>query len=141
HIWRMAEFENRLFVGTFDAATIYRRADEPIRPIVQTQLGFDLFHTSNGRDFIPMSRTGFDDKFNFGVRSLETTPQGLFLGTANYYYGTQIWLLPPNSLHNPTYAFVPLMTDSGLDPAATHAGTTVAPVSSLAPPAPGRVAA
>lgn len=36
---------------------------------------------------------GFDDKYNHGLRTFQVTEEGLFLGTANPFYGTQLWLL------------------------------------------------
>ena len=36
---------------------------------------------------------GFDDKYNHGLRTFQATEEGLFLGTANPFYGTQLWLL------------------------------------------------
>ena len=36
---------------------------------------------------------GFDDKYNHGLRTFQATEEGLFLGTANTFYCTQLWLL------------------------------------------------
>lgn len=97
HMWRMKVFDGNLYVGTFDASTTFK--DNPVvGPIASPYMGFDLYRTPNGTDFYPITTTGFGDKFNFGVRSLEATPYGLFLGTANFYYGLQIWRAQPNSL-------------------------------------------
>ncbi|RIK56654.1 MAG: hypothetical protein DCC57_02970 [Chloroflexi bacterium] len=136
HVWRMAEFEDNLFVGTFDSSTVYRNSGEGFRPIDYDNLGFDLFYSPNGRDYFPVTRTGFDDKFNFGVRSLETTPAGLFLGTANYYYGLQVWRLPVGSMANNRFVFLPLMRAAGSGQTQAAAAGTPA-----APPAPGRAEA
>ena len=38
-----------------------------------------------------LTRTGFDDKFTFGIRGFESTPYGLFFGTSNNWYGTVVW--------------------------------------------------
>ncbi|MEW5801877.1 MAG: hypothetical protein AB1847_07190 [bacterium] len=54
--------------------------------------GFDLWKTRNGVQWYPVTTTGFGDKFNIGARIMESTPLGFFIGTANPYYGTQIWL-------------------------------------------------
>ncbi len=132
HIWRMAVFDNQLFVGTFDASTIQK--DHPDRgPNLRPVMGFDLYRSVNGRDFIPVTRTGFDDRFNFGVRNMEATPYGLFLGTANYYYGLQIWHLRSGSDFDGRRAFLPLMTGSGTN-AIVAAGETP-PVYTGDPPA------
>jgi len=54
-------------------------------------MGFDLYATQDGHDFFAVTRNGFGDIFDMGARTLEATPYGLFLGTANAYYGTRIW--------------------------------------------------
>lgn len=90
HMWRLGVFEDSLYVGTFDSSTVYK--DSPlVEPLLRHLMGFDLYGTPDGTHFFPISTRGFGDKFNFGVRSLEATPYGFFLGTANYYYGLQIW--------------------------------------------------
>ena len=90
HMWRMEVYDDNLYVGTFDSSTTLKE-DPTIEPIARPYMGFDLYSTSNGTDFYPVTTDGFGDKFNFGVRSLQATPYGLFLGTANYYYGLQVW--------------------------------------------------
>jgi hypothetical protein len=54
--------------------------------------GFDLWKTRNGVQWFPVTTTGFGDKFNIGARTMVSTPIGLFIGTANPYYGAQVWL-------------------------------------------------
>jgi len=54
--------------------------------------GFDLWKTRNGVQWFPVTTTGFGDKFNIGARTMVSTPVGLFIGTANPYYGAQVWL-------------------------------------------------
>ncbi|MEW6380460.1 MAG: hypothetical protein AB1611_12755 [bacterium] len=54
--------------------------------------GFDLWKTRNGVQWYPVTMNGFKDKFNIGVRTMVSTPLGLFIGTANPYYGAQVWL-------------------------------------------------
>lgn len=34
---------------------------------------------------------GFNDKFNFGGRTLVANEDGLYIGTANPFYGAQLW--------------------------------------------------
>jgi hypothetical protein len=113
HIWRMAVWDGQLWVGTFDSSTAYKN-DPSVEPLVREEMGFDLFRSADGVRFTPVSLNGFGDKFNFGVRSLTPTPHGLFLGTANYYYGLQIWQLPgtaaqlgPNLLNLPVIMRAP----------------------------------
>jgi hypothetical protein len=93
HMWRQEVFDGRLYVGTFDESTTLR-FDNPT--VLGPQEGFDLYYTDDGITFTPVDINGFEDKFNDGVRSLITTPYGLFLGSANQWFGLEIWQgIPP----------------------------------------------
>jgi len=89
HMWRMEIFDNRLYVGTFDESTSLRNG--PSGSALQSQLGFDLWYTSDGTTFSRVDYLGFGDEFNSGVRALKATPYGLFLGAANPYYGLKMF--------------------------------------------------
>ena len=54
--------------------------------------GFDLYVTEDGVNFETVTIDGFGDPYNHGPRVFATTDQGLCLGTANPFYGTQIWI-------------------------------------------------
>ena len=54
--------------------------------------GFDLYVTEDGVNFETVTIDGFGDPYNHGLRVFTTTDQGLCLGTANPFYGTQIWI-------------------------------------------------
>ena len=56
--------------------------------------GFDLLRTSDGgNSFEVITRTGFDDKYNYGCPSFLSTEEGLYFGTCNPFYGGQLFLL------------------------------------------------
>jgi len=108
HIWRMAVHDGILYVGTNDQSTKWRR--NLLAPLFQARMGFDLFATGDGYHFTEVTRTGmagyFDHRtkavvlepeniFNSGVRNLASTPQGLFVASANHYFGTKIWKANP----------------------------------------------
>ena len=57
-----------------------------------TKRGFDLYVTEDGVNFETITIDGFGDPYNHGLRVFATTDQGLCLGTANPFYGTQIWI-------------------------------------------------
>jgi len=90
HMWRQEIYDNRLYVGTFDESTIYRNSPK-YAASVKPELGFDLWWSPDGAYFSLVDQNGFEDGYNFGVRSLIATPYGLFLGSANYYYGLEMW--------------------------------------------------
>jgi hypothetical protein len=96
HMWRMEVYDGRLYVGTFDSSTVLRNKPQTGQA-VQPELGADLWYTTDGTFFTAVDQQGFGDKFNFGIRSLVAVPgYGLFVGTANYYYATQIWRGKPS---------------------------------------------
>ena len=55
--------------------------------------GFDLIRTADGENFEVITRTGFDDKYNYGCPSFLSTEEGLYFGTCNPFYGGQLFLL------------------------------------------------
>jgi hypothetical protein len=91
HLWRMEVFDDRLYVGTYDVATELRRAEDGVGAAVAPLAGFDLWYTTNGTQFVPVDVRGFGDPFGYGVRTLLATPTGLFLGTANPFYGLRVY--------------------------------------------------
>lgn len=53
--------------------------------------GFDLYVTEDGVHFDTLTTDGFGDPYNHGLRVFAATDAGLCIGTANPFYGTQIW--------------------------------------------------
>ena len=64
---------------------------EVAKYLSKSQEGFDVLVTEDGLNFKAMTRDGFGDKYNHGVRTFAVNDNGLFLGTANPFYGTQVW--------------------------------------------------
>ncbi len=91
HIWRMGVHGDRLYVGTFDGSTPLR--EQFPSPSFQDNLGFDLYSSVDGQQFSQITHNGFGDKFSVGARQLVSTPYGLFIGSANQYYGLRLWRL------------------------------------------------
>lgn len=116
HMWRMGEYDGWLYVGTWDMSTL-SHAIPWLEPILGPHMGFDMYATWDGEHFTMVTRDGFGDIFNYGVRTLQDTPYGLFLGTANPYYGLQIWRGVPGETY-PVY--LPLVSVSA-------GGTTQSP--------------
>ena len=66
--------------------------------IVSTQeAGCDVLVSSDGVHFDALTRNGFNDKFNHGGRAFIPTDNGLFLGMANPFWGTQLWKITDGS--------------------------------------------
>ena len=96
YIWRLGVQDGKLYAGTFDVRTML----ESIAPLLGFDVptlinpaGFDLYCTTDGEIWYPVSINGFGDRWNYGVRSFCSDPDtdDLYLGTANPYYGCQIW--------------------------------------------------
>ncbi len=63
------------------------------RAVVNNEWGFDLMRTSDGENFEVITRTGFNDKYNYGCSAFLATDEGLYIGTCNPFYGGQLYLL------------------------------------------------
>ena len=61
--------------------------------VMTNDWGFDLIRTADGENFEVITRTGFDDKYNYGCSSFLSTEEGLYFGTCNPFYGGQLFLL------------------------------------------------
>ncbi len=94
HMWRQVIYDNRLYIGTFDEATELRNTPLGTLLAADQEYGFDLWWTEDGTYFTEASQDGLGDQFNYGGRSLLAAPSaclGLFVGSANPYYGTKIY--------------------------------------------------
>ena len=90
YIWRMQEHDGWLYVSTFDTS-IFLLSFAQYNPLISDLIlnfleiegGFDLWKTNDGINWINISRNGFNNEFNYGIRTFASTPIGLFAGTAN----------------------------------------------------------
>lgn len=64
--------------------------------------GFDMYVTEDGTNFTKLTTSGFGDPYNHGLRVFAITDQGLCLGTANPFYGTQLWIQRAEESENPS---------------------------------------
>jgi hypothetical protein len=98
HMWRMGVYPTAnlttpwLYIGTHDQSTKWRNLKGNIGTVLRPGMGFDLFSTSDGWHYSAVTRNGFGDMFNNGMRNFAATPYGYFMGTANHFYGTKIYL-------------------------------------------------
>ncbi len=124
YIWRMVEHQGVLYMSTFDlsaftqffqdvsidqikAAGVFdrypnllpfvenRNPDEIGDIIAAIEGGFDLWGTTDGKNWTRVSRTGFGDWYSYGIRNFVSTPFGLFAGAANPFFGFKLWLGQP----------------------------------------------
>jgi hypothetical protein len=97
YLWRMCEHDGWLYAGTFAWSSLLlyaprdkwpehvKRLMDPDRTnlILDKLGGFDLWRTRDGAVWFPVTRNGFANPFNWGVRTMQSTKHGLFVGTAN----------------------------------------------------------
>jgi SAM-dependent methyltransferase len=103
YIWCMAEYDGCLYVGTYDSSIFVwwidpNRVPRGVHPrlrllgaqrIVDREGGFDLWRTPDGVHWFEVSRDGFGNPYNYGVRTLHGRENGLYVGTANPF-GPQV---------------------------------------------------
>jgi hypothetical protein len=89
HMWRMTTYRGALLVGTQDQSAKWRNAYGA--GVLRPRMGADLYGSTDGWHFTMVTRNGFGDLFNNGIRNFTATPHGLFMGTANHYYGTRVF--------------------------------------------------
>jgi hypothetical protein len=97
YIWRMTVHDGWLYAGTFSWAMLlpYIRSNAaPVdvlamferwgqETLVRRYGGCELWRSPDGIRWQAVTRSGFGNKYNWGVRTLQSTPHGLFVGTAN----------------------------------------------------------
>ena len=95
--WRMVVHDEQLFLGTFKWSVLLPFMpiekwpkvigdlvhERGIEKILEQNSGFDLWRTSDGIDWVPVTRNGFGNRYNWGVRNLVSTTAGLYVGSAN----------------------------------------------------------
>ena len=85
-----------LYVGTFDSLIFSvwanREGQSPERrkmlrrinsQLIRERAGFELWRSRDGCEWSPVSRNGFGNPYNYGIRNMVSTPIGLCCGTAN----------------------------------------------------------
>lgn len=98
-IWKMNTHDGWLYAGTQDwlSFLLYRdfnKLDSPAARIlrgievdefVEIHGGYDLWRTRDGENWIPVTRSGFENPYNHGVRNILSTPHGVFIGSTNQF--------------------------------------------------------
>lgn len=83
--------------------------------------GFDMYVTEDGVNFTTLTTNGFNDPYNHGLRTFAVTNQGLCLGTANPFYGCQVWIQRKENSENPIDPGTPDPTEP-IDPSQPGGG-------------------
>jgi len=99
YTWRMCVHDGWLYTTTFDWSVFLQYAHRPsptAKKLVQAhsfeQLaevggGFEMWRTKDGVNWIPVTINGMNNPYNYGGRTMVSTPKGLAVGTANVFGG------------------------------------------------------
>lgn len=108
YCWWMQEHQGWLCVGTLDQGTLMREVwnhfpdiaaylidilgEKSESPVVDLALhaGADLYKTADGIHWEPVSIMGLGNTNNYGIRTMESVGNALFVGTANPFDGLEI---------------------------------------------------
>jgi hypothetical protein len=97
YFWRMCEHDGWLYMGTFEWSGVLGYVKHSRWPgafsnmlayvtpkaLFENQSGFDLYRSFDGENWVPVTTNGMGNPYNMGLRVLESTPHGMFIGTAN----------------------------------------------------------
>ena len=97
YFWRMESHEGWLYLGTFDWLVMLRyseRGEWPVplqkmlqrydvNELIRLRAGADLYRSRDGENWLPVTQQGFGNPYNYGVRTLQSTPHGLAVGLVN----------------------------------------------------------
>ena len=84
HFWRMGVYDGQLYLGTWDWTVAAQNLNNAtLDALMAPNYGFDLFRTSDGDEWTAITRSGLGRGAHIGIRSVEPTPEGLFIGTAS----------------------------------------------------------
>ncbi|MDH5572002.1 MAG: hypothetical protein OEY89_09570 [Gammaproteobacteria bacterium] len=106
YFWRMVEHDGWLYLSTFEWSALLGYAQRETWPdpfsnminsigeqyILDSSSGFDLYRSYDGENWVPVTTNGMGNPYNIGLRTLVSSPVGLFLGTANPF-GPKVWPL------------------------------------------------
>jgi hypothetical protein len=97
YFWRMAEHRGWLYLSSFDWSGVLPYARRETWPesfvniiddlgdqfLMDHHAGFDLYRSYDGENWLPVTTNGMNNPHNIGLRTMISSPYGLFLGTAN----------------------------------------------------------
>jgi hypothetical protein len=126
HAWQMDDDYGYLYIGTYNASTPSRLAvNSPYTgSLLYPYMGAQLYSTASDWYINPVTTNGFASAspisstayenpvdshggiFDYGFRTMASTPQGFFVGTANDYFGLAVFeatVHPNPNLNSPSY--------------------------------------
>jgi hypothetical protein len=97
YFWQMESHDGWIYVGTFDWTVMVRYSEQgkwpvPFRKMIERvgmekliklRAGAELYRSRDGENWLPVTTQGFGNEFNYGIRTLQSTPYGLATGFVN----------------------------------------------------------
>ncbi len=97
YFWTSVSHDGWLYIGTYDWSVFvpYLPVERwphrmlkacryaSVEELAADRAGCELWRSRDGLTWEAMTRDGFGNPFNYGIRRLASTPKGLFVGTAN----------------------------------------------------------
>jgi hypothetical protein len=103
YFWRLCEHDGWLYLSTFDWSIFLAYANrdlwpEPLCDIVNSlgerfiieHAGGSVFRSFDGENWVNVTDNGFDNPYNLGIRTMVSSPEGLFMGSGNPF-GPEIY--------------------------------------------------
>ena len=109
YCWSMEVYNNKLYLGTFDASVFLRYLNDYTGPLpsqlqqlepipchpADLAFGANLWQSSDGINWSPIALDGLGDEDNYGFRTMQVFDNKLTIGTSNPFEGCQIHQLTP----------------------------------------------
>lgn len=97
YFWRMEAHDGWLYLGTLNWTLMMRYANQANWPnlvrrvygrvgpqqVLDNLSGAHLYRSYDGENWLAVTRNGFDNPYNYGIRTLVSTPHGLAVGLVN----------------------------------------------------------
>lgn len=97
YFWRMHAHDGWLYLGTFNWGLMLNYSSQDKWPefirrvygrvgpqeILRNFAGAQLYRSYDGENWLAVTTNGFDNPYNYGIRSLASTPYGLAVGMIN----------------------------------------------------------
>lgn len=99
YTWRMCVHDGWLYTTTFDWSVFLQYAHRPsptakkllnglsYEHLAEVGGGFEMWRTKDGVNWMPVTINGMNNPYNYGGRTMVSTPKGLAVGTANVFGG------------------------------------------------------
>jgi len=97
YFWQMESHDGWLYLGTFDWSLMMRYSEQANWPppftrmidrfgvdrLISLRGGAEFYRSRDGVNWMTVTQQGFGNPYNYGIRTLQSTPQGLAVGCIN----------------------------------------------------------